>query len=178
MNTLAHEGLQLENFENSPQTSSVEAKNASRVPLTAAFGTPPPSFADAQKQAGIRNWRDQVWIGKDTAHSVFDTRWTLAPEEAWKAPARRNSTLTVSPERKSSFPSVYGTEESPNTDEDTGVDFNEAMQLFMKEHDQEKRERLGLVGEKIAQPSSSEKGKEPQDKKGILKDQNAPIPNE
>ena len=95
-----------------------------------AFATQSPSFANPQMQARIRTWREKVCEWNNTIHCAFNTRWTLALEEAWKIFGRRNSIFKVPPERKSPFSSVYRTEGPANTNEDTLVDFGTPMLVF------------------------------------------------
>ena len=48
------------------------------------------TFAQLAAEQGIREWNN----------SVFDNRWLLQPEEMWNTDARRESILTISPERQ------------------------------------------------------------------------------
>lgn len=81
----------------SPFSSEAEIHPSSGVPLNQADNTMPTTtlpqntnFPQLAESQGIHNWNN----------SVFDDRWLLQPEEIWNLEARRESVITVSPERQ------------------------------------------------------------------------------
>ena len=81
---------------NSPFSSESEIHPSSGVPLNQSDGNMPTTtqpqhanFSQLAEHQGIHDWNN----------SVFDDRWLLQPEEIWKLEARRDSVITVSPER-------------------------------------------------------------------------------
>ena len=80
----------------SPFSSEADIHPSSGVPLNQSGGTMPTTtlpqhanFSQLAEYQGIHDWNN----------SVFDDRWLLQPEEIWKLEARRDSAITVSPER-------------------------------------------------------------------------------
>lgn len=81
----------------SPFSSEAEIHPSSGVPLNQSDNTMPTTtlpqnanFPQLAENQGIHNWNN----------SVFDDRWLLQPEEIWNLEARRESVITVSPERQ------------------------------------------------------------------------------
>ena len=80
----------------SPFSSEAEIHPSSGVPLNQTDSTMPTTtlpqhanFSQLAEHQGIHDWNN----------SVFDDRWLLQPEEIWNLKARRESALSVSPER-------------------------------------------------------------------------------
>ena len=80
----------------SPFSSESEIHPSSGVPLNQSDNTMPTmtlpqnaNFAQLAEHREIHKWNN----------SVFDDRWLLQPEEVWNLGARRESVVTVSPER-------------------------------------------------------------------------------
>ena len=80
----------------SPFSSEAEIHPSSGVPLNQTDNTMPTTtlpqhanFSQLAEHQGIHDWNN----------SVFDDRWLLQPEEIWNLRARRDSAITVSPER-------------------------------------------------------------------------------
>ena len=80
----------------SPFSSEADIHPSSGVPLNQSGSTIPTTtlpqhanFSQLAEHQGIHDWN----------HSVFDDRWLLQPEEIWNLEARRDSAITVSPER-------------------------------------------------------------------------------
>ena len=81
----------------SPFSSEAEIHPSSGVPLNQSDNTMPTttlpqnaSFPQFSQHKGIHDWNN----------SVFDDRWLLQPGETWNTAARRESVITVSPERQ------------------------------------------------------------------------------
>lgn len=81
----------------SPFSSEAEIHPSSGVPLNESDNTMPTTtlpqhanFPQLAEHEGIHDWNN----------SVFDDRWLLQPEEIWNLAARRESAITVSPERQ------------------------------------------------------------------------------
>ena len=84
-------------ISDSPFSSEAEIHPSSGVPLNQSDNTMPTTtlpqnanFPQLAETQGIHNWNN----------SVFDDRWLLQPEEIWNLEARRESVITVSPERQ------------------------------------------------------------------------------
>ena len=80
----------------SPFSSEADIHISSGVPLNQSGSTMPTTtlpqhanFSQLAEHQGIHDWNN----------SVFDDRWLLQPEEIWNLEARRDSAITVSPER-------------------------------------------------------------------------------
>ena len=80
----------------SPFSSEADIHPSSGVPLNQSGSTMPTTtlpqhanFSQLAEHQGIHDWNN----------SVFDDRWLLQPEEIWNLEARRNSAVTISPER-------------------------------------------------------------------------------
>ena len=85
------------NANDSPFSSEAEIHPSSGVPLNQSDSTMPTTamsqnanFPQLSEHQGIQNWNN----------SVFDDRWLLQPEEIWNLATRRESIITVSPERQ------------------------------------------------------------------------------
>ena len=81
----------------SPFSSEAEIYPSSGVPLSQSNSSMPTTtlpqnanFPQLAEHRGIHDWNN----------SVFDDRWLLKPEEIWNLSTRRESTITVSPERQ------------------------------------------------------------------------------
>lgn len=84
-------------INDSPFSSEADIHPSSGVPLNQADNTMPTTtlsqnanFPQLAEHQGIHDWNN----------SVFDDRWLLQPEEIWNVAARRESVITVSPERQ------------------------------------------------------------------------------
>ena len=80
----------------SPFSSEADIHPSSGVPLNQSGSTMPTTtlpqhanFSQLAEHQGIYEWNN----------SVFDDRWLLQPEEVWNLEARRDSAITISPER-------------------------------------------------------------------------------
>ena len=80
----------------SPFSSEADIHPSSGVPLNQSGNTMPTTtlpqhanFSQLAEHQGIHDWNN----------SVFDDRWLLQPEEIWSLETRRDSAITVSPER-------------------------------------------------------------------------------
>ena len=80
----------------SPFSSEADIHPSSGVPLNQSSSTMPTTtlpqhanFSQLAEHQGIYDWNN----------SVFDDRWLLQPEEIWNLEARRDSAITISPER-------------------------------------------------------------------------------
>lgn len=96
-NTMPHYSrYQPPRVDESPFSSESEIHPGGGVPLYGSEDTVSSTqhqthtFAQLAAEQGIREWNN----------GVFDDRWLLQPEEMWKTAARRNSALTVSPDRQ------------------------------------------------------------------------------
>ena len=85
------------NANDSPFSSEADIHPSSGVPLNQSDSTMPTTtlpqntnFPQLSEHQGIQNWNN----------SVFDDRWLLQPEEIWNMATRRESVITVSPERQ------------------------------------------------------------------------------
>ena len=81
----------------SPFSSEAEIHPSSGVPLDQSDSTMPTTtlpqnanFPQLAEHQGIHGWNN----------SVFDDRWLLQPEEIWNLATRRESVITISPERQ------------------------------------------------------------------------------
>lgn len=90
----------MDDFTNSPDTSSNETQTNSGAPLTQSDQASR-TFAVRAKQAGISDWNEKVTKGLRGNNSVFDGRWVLDPNEAWNVPARRTSVPMISSDGQS-----------------------------------------------------------------------------
>lgn len=99
LNTMTNNASDLVGFSNSPPSSDAEIHPSAGASLEKLDGTADrkmqhqtSTFPQLAKLEGIREWNNSVW----------DDRWLLKPEEMWNIDGRRQSVLTVSPERQPS----------------------------------------------------------------------------
>ena len=92
----------------SPFSSEAEIHPSSGVPLNQSDITMPTTtlpqhanFSQLAEHQGIHNWNN----------SVFDDRWLLQPEEIWTSEDRRDSAITVSPERSALSRNTFRTDD-------------------------------------------------------------------
>ena len=100
-NMSTHAGI-----NDSPFSSEAEIHPSSGVLLNQTDSTMPTTtlpqnanFPQLAEHQGIHDWNN----------SVFDDRWLLQPEEIWNLAARRESVITVSPERQVLNPDISRT---------------------------------------------------------------------